>query len=234
MDLAFTLKKIISASIMPLSITLFILFLGLLFLSDNNIKKAKLYISIGFISLILISYQPISNTLLEPLETNYSKLTDIPQGVNHILLLGGNIEKRGWEALRLYYKIENAKIITSGYKGDKKIPEAITTAKLFEELGIPKEDIIIHSKPKDTKEEAIETKKLLGDNPFILVTSGYHMTRAMAIFQKEGLNPIPAPTDIRSEENKYTSIPKGRNLLSTEIALHEYIGIIWAKIKGQI
>ena len=58
MDLAFSLKKIISTAIMPLSITLLILFIGLLFLNDNNIKKAKLFITIGFISLILITYQP--------------------------------------------------------------------------------------------------------------------------------------------------------------------------------
>ena len=109
MDLAFTLKKIISAAIMPLSITLFILFLGLLFLNDNNIKKAKLFIATGFISLIIIAYQPFTNLLFDPLEKEYSTLTEIPSGVTHILLLGGDVNNRGWEALRLYHKIENAK-----------------------------------------------------------------------------------------------------------------------------
>lgn len=234
MDLAFMLKKILSASIMPLSITLLILFIGLLFLNDNNIKKAKLFITTGFILLLLIAYQPFANFLLEPLETKYAKLTTIPPNVTHILLLGGDIDNRGWEALRLYHKIKNAKIITSGYKGEYNIPEAIRTANILQEIGIPKVDIIIHSKPKDTKEEAIEIKKLLDKNPFILVTSAYHMTRAMALFQKEGLNPIAAPTDLKIINTKYASIPKGHNIQKTEIALHEYVGIIWSKIKGQI
>jgi len=234
MDLAFSLKKIISTAIMPLSITLLILFIGLLFLNDNNIKKAKLFITIGFISLILITYQPFSNFLLKPLETNYPKLEEIPKDVTHILLLGGNVNNRGWEALRLYHKIENAKIITSGYPGLYNIPEALRTANIFMNLGIPKEDIIIHSKPKDTKEEAIKVKELLGEKPFILVTSAYHMTRAMALFQKEGLNPIAAPANIKIRESQYASIPTGGNLKNTEIAIHEYLGIIWAKIKGQI
>jgi len=234
MDLAFLLKKLISATLMPLSISLIILFIGLLFLYDKNIKKAKIFITTGFISVILIAYQPFANLLLEPLETNYSKLTVIPKNVNHVLLLGGDVESRGWEALRLYHKIENAKLITSGYEGKYNIPEAIRTSHILQELGIPKEDIIIHSKPKDTKEEAIEIKKLLGKQPFILVTSAYHMTRAMALFQKEGLNPIAAPTDSKVHNTKYTSIPKGHNIQKTEIALHEYIGIIWATIKGQI
>jgi len=234
MDLAFMLKKIISAAIMPLSITLLILFIGLLFLNDNNIKKAKLFITTGFISLIIIAYQPFTNLLLDPLEKKYSTLTEIPSGVTHILLLGGDVNNRGWEALRLYHKIENAKIITSGYRGSYSIPEAQRTANIFMNLGIPKEDIIIHSEPKDTKEEAIKTKKLLGDTPFILVTASYHMKRAMALFQKEGLNPIAAPTNLKIRDNKYTAIPTGGNIKHTEIALHEHLGIIWSKIKGQI
>lgn len=234
MDLAFMLKKIISTAIMPLSITLLILFIGLLFLNDNNIKKAKLFITTGFIALILIAYQPFTNFLLEPLEINHPKLTKIPQGITHILLLGGDVNNRGWEALRLYHKIDNAKIITSGYAGSSKTPEAISTARILQEIGIPKEDIIIHSLPKDTKEEAIETKKLLGDKPFILVTAAHHMTRAMALFQKEGLNPIAAPANMKIRENNYTSIPNGGNIFKTEIALHEYLGLIWSKIKGQI
>ncbi len=234
MDLAFMLKKIISASVMPLSITLLILFIGLLFLYGNNIKKAKLFISTGLVTLVLIAYQPFSNVLLEPLETNYSKLTVIPKDVTHILLLGGDFNNRAWEALRLYNKINNAKIITSGYKGEYKISEAIRSANILQELGIPKIDIIIHDKPKDTKEEAIKTKKLLDENPFILVTSAYHMTRAMALFKKEGLNPIAAPTNILANTKKYASIPKGGNMQNSEIALHEYLGLIWSKIKGQI
>jgi len=234
MDFAFILKKLLSATIMPLSITVCILLIGLIFLDNNKIKKAKIFITIGLISLIIISYQPFSNTLLSPLETNYSKLKVIPQDVSHIVLLGGDFENRGWEVLRLYHKIPNAKIITSGYKSEQKVPEAIRAAQLLESIGIAKENIIIHSKPKDTKEEVLEIKKLLDKQAFILVTSAYHMTRAMALFQKEGLNPIPAPTDMKILENNFISVPKGRNIKHTEIAIHEYLGLIWSKIKGQI
>ena len=234
MDFSFIVKKIVSITIMPLSISLFILFIGLLFLNTNQIKKAKFFLTTGFISLILIAYQPFSNFLLQPLETKYSKLTSLPNNITHILLLGGDLNNRGWEALRLYHNINNVKIITSGYPGGRKIAEAIRTANILQELGIPRKDIIIHAKPKDTKEEAIKTKELLGEKPFILVTSAYHMTRAIAIFKKEGLNPIAAPTDIKAKQTRYFSIPAGHNIKKTEVALHEYFGILWAKIRGQI
>lgn len=234
MDISFIMKKIVSITTMPLSISLLILFIGLLFLNTKNIQKAKLFLTIGFMSLIVIAYQPFSNFLIEPLKNKYSKLIDIPDNVTHILLLGGDLETRGWEVLRLYHKIKDVKIITSGFKGKYDTSEAIRTANIFYNLGVPKNDIIIHDKPKDTKEEAIRTKTLLGTKPFILVTSAYHMPRAMALFRKEGLNPIAAPADIRININKYISIPSGNNMKNTEIALHEYFGLLWAKIRGQI
>jgi uncharacterized SAM-binding protein YcdF (DUF218 family) len=235
MDFAFILKKLISTAFMPLSIFFIILFFGLLFFNKRTFEKSKKIIYFAILILILISYQPISHFLLKPLESNYSKLETVPKDIKYILLLGGDFENRGWEALRLYHHIENAKIITSGYEGNRDIPEAIRTANIFYQLGVPKDDIIIHKETKDTKEEAIKTKELLGLKPFILVTSAYHMPRAMGLFKKEGLNPIASPTDFKTKTSvDYTSIPQGRNLLKTEIALHEYLGLLWAKIKGQI
>ena len=235
MDFAFILKKIISSAVMPLSIFFIILFFGLLFLNKSTLKKSKKIIYFAIFILILISYQPTSQILLKPLESSYGKMQTAPKEIKYILLLGGDVDKRGWEALRLYYQLEDAKIITSGYEGNYALPEATRTAHLFYQLGIPKEDIIIHEKPKDTKEEAIETKKLLGEEPFILVTSAYHMPRAIGLFKKEGLNPLAAPTNFKAETPiNYFSIPKGGHIVNTETALHEYLGLFWAKIKGQI
>lgn len=145
------------------------------------------------------------------------------------------MENRGWEVLRLYHKIKEVKIITSGYAGRGDTPEAIRTANIFYELGIPKENIIVHSEPKDTKEESMKMKQLVGEEPFILVTSAYHMPRAMALFQKEGLNPIAAPSDFKIKYgNDFFSLPNGQDLAKSEIAWHEYLGYLWSKLRGQI
>ncbi len=235
MELGFIIKKFLSAILMPLSLGLLLGFVGLWFLYKNKLKKAKIFLTISFVWIIVISYVPFSNMLLYPLETKYTKLETIPNDVKYILLLGGDRKNRGWEALRLYHKIPNSKIITSGYEGEGKIPEAIRTANILINLGIPKDDIIIHSKPKDTKEEAIKTKELVGSNPFILITSAYHMPRSLALFKKEGLNAIPAPTDYKIKpSDKATSIPSGHYLVKTERAWHEYIGLVWSKLRNQI
>lgn len=217
---------------MPLSLGLTLGFIGLWFLYRENLKKAKIFISASFIFIITISYLPFANLLIAPLEDSYKELTQIPQDVKHILLLGGDKEHRGWEALRLYEKIPDAKIITSGYAGHSRVTEATKTANILLGLGIPREDIIIHNEPKDTKEEALKIKEVLGDEPFILITSAYHMPRAMRYFKKSGLNPIPAPTDYKiKDSDRALSVPSGGNLVKTERALHEYIGMLWQKLR---
>jgi len=235
MEIGFVLKKLISLLMMPLSISIELMIIGIVLLYINKIKLSKVFLISGVISLIIFSTPQFANTLLKPLESQHKTITKIPKDVKYILLLGGDRFNRGWEVLRLYHQIPNAKIITSGYKGNKSTAEAILVAKQLQSSGIPKSDIIIHPNPKDTKEEAIKIKQLLGKQKFILITSASHMPRAYALFKKEGLNPITTPTNFLEIENARGDFaPRSKHLEKTTKAWHEYIGILWAKLRGQI
>ena len=235
MEFGFILKKLISTFIMPLSIGLILGMIGLYFLYKSSFKKAKIFLTISLFWIFIIGYSPFSNQLLHPLESQYQTLQTIPKDIKYILLLGGDMKNRGWEALRLYHLIPNCKIITSGYEGRGKIPEAIKIAKILELSGIPKKDIIINSKPKDTREEALIIKDILGDKKFILITSASHMPRSIAIFNKVGLYPIPAPTAYWIKDtDRALSFTDGYSIYKTERAWHEYVGLLWGKIRGQI
>ncbi|WP_419770386.1 MAG: ElyC/SanA/YdcF family protein [Candidatus Marinarcus sp.] len=233
--MGFTLKKIISLFIMPISIGLILFLYGLLLLFTNSYKKAKVYLFASFVWFFLISFAPFSNALVTPLENFYPAITSENPDVKYILLLGGDFERRGYEALRLYYKMDNIKIITSGYEGANSISEAKVNAQKLLELGVAKENILIQEKPKDTRQEAQEVKNIVNDQPFILVTSALHMPRAMLLFKNEGLNPIAAPTDFISDEKYsfYESIG-AQYALNTQKAIHEYIGIVWSFFKDVI
>jgi uncharacterized SAM-binding protein YcdF (DUF218 family) len=60
----------------------------------------------------------------------------------------------------------------------------------------------------------------------------------MALFQKLGMKPIPAPTDHWVKERKgispYAFFPRADALRKAELAFHEYLGLAWAKLRGQI
>ena len=83
-------------------------------------------------------------------------------------------------------------------------------------------------------QEAIAAKKLIGNKPFILVTSASHMKRALKFFKNEGLDPIPAPTNhLASIKNpNYTGFFSTGSLRKSNIVWHEMLGLLWQKIKG--
>ena len=219
---------------MPLSLGLFLGMIGLFFLFRKSYTKAKVFLSLSFIWIIMIAYNPFANFLSEPLESKYAKLEQIPKEVEYILLLGGDFQARAYEVLRLYNKRKDLKIITSGYEGSFDTSAAILNKKFLVELGIPKNVIIPQSQPRDTKEEVMYTQKIVGDKSFILVTSASHMDRAFKLFKKAGLNPIAAPADLKKYRYSFLSRPSGVNMAQSEKLWHEYIGLIWYKLKGDI
>ena len=229
---SFLLKKFISFLLMPMTLGMGLTLLGLWHLYRNNISKAKYYLLIGIGWIFLISSAFFADFIIAPLEHRYHRLYSIPKSVQYILILGGDKKHRAWEVMRLYHAIPHAKIITSGYSMHDKHSEATKVRTLLIKSGIKKEDILIQERVKDTEEEAQAIRHRLGEKPFILVTSAYHMPRAMKIFEKAGLKPIPAPTDYYTPNNeeKYALL-KGKQLRKVEAAWHEYIGLLWLEIK---
>lgn len=246
----FLFKKIVSAFLLPLPIGLFLLLIAFYFLMRNSYKKAKVFLFLGLSWFVLLSFQPISNAIISPLENSYKALLEIPK-VQYILVLGSGHKTnknlsitsqlgstavvRLNEGIKIYKKLDNAKLIVSGYKGFDKNYHSFMSKKLALDLGIKKENIIKMDKPKDTRQEAIEAKKIIGTNPFILVTSASHMKRSMLLFGKLGLKPIAAPTyHLAKEEKNFSSIFSSENLYKVKVAFHEYLGLIWAYLKGYI
>jgi uncharacterized SAM-binding protein YcdF (DUF218 family) len=106
-------------------------------------------------------------------------------------------------------------------------------------LKIDRNDIILETSSQDTKDEALKIKKVVGSDRFVMVTSASHMPRAMALFQKQGMNPIPAPTDFWVKTSQQgihpgSFYPRADGLRKMERVMHEYLGLVWAKLRGQI
>ena len=235
MEYTFILKKFISLFLMPLNFSLLLFLVGLILLFKKKYKLSKIFLSLSFIFICFFGYSQSANLLLYPLEKQYNTLKIIPKDIKYIVLLGGDKENRAWEVLRLYHNIKNVKIITTGYSSTNKEPEAFKTARLLSSVGIMKSDIIIFPKPKDTYEEAIKIKKFLKKEKFILVTSASHMPRVMKIFKKQNLNPIPSATAywIKDTDKVYTLV-SGYSMYKSQMALHEYVGILWEQLKSKL
>lgn len=248
----FYVQKLISALLMPLSIGLIFAFIGLILLFLNQYTKAKIFIIISISWIFIFSLNSVSDRLLAPLEGKYPKLDNVDNDTKYVLVLGSghttneDLPLTSWlsptainrlaEGVRVYNLLgENKKLIVSGYGGNDKNSHAILQKKLAIEFGIKEENIITFPKPKTTYEEAIRTKEYLGEEKVVLVTSAFHMSRAMALFQKAAVNVTAAPTNhMVTKSDPIVNRPNPNALLKSEIAIHEYIGIIYGKIRGRI
>jgi len=246
------LKKIISTLLMPLPLAVLFLVLALLFLYRKQFTRAKITLIFSLLWIFTFSYEPVADTLLYQIESTYPTLQQAPKKTAYIYLLGGghNDDKnlpitsqvlgegvvRLSEAIRLYQQLDNKpKIIVSGYSGpNSDTPHAVMQNRLAQALGINKDDIVVSPEPQDTEEEAMNAKKIIGDKPFIVVTSAYHMKRAMKWFEKKGLHPLAAPTYHQALKNNtnYTEILSPVALIKSRVVFHEVLGMIWQKIKG--
>lgn len=246
----FVFKKIVSAFLLPIPIGLFLLLLAFFYLMFNSYKKAKIFLFLGLAWFFIFSFQPFSIALLSPLENSHKALIETPK-VNYILVLGSGHKSdeslsitsqvkmvginRLVEGIRHYKNLENVKLIVSGYGATDENSHAFMQEKLAISLGVKQEDIIRLDTTKDTKEEAIETKKIVGNEALILVTSASHMKRSVLLFQKEGLNVIASPTNhLAYEDDSYSSYFSAKNLRNCEMAIHEYLGLIYSYLRNDI
>lgn len=257
----FLLKKIISPLFFPAPLCVETLILGLIILWFTRRQKAgKTIASVGVGMLLIFSHPSISKILLRPLETQYpplvlnsAHLRPEATGLRFIVVLGGGYSSdpripvtsqlgeetmvRLVEGIRLYKELPGSKLILSGGRLFDPVPQAEIMGKVAEAVGVSRQDIILESESKDTEEETQLIQPMVGKNPFILVTSAAFMPRSMALFKKLGMNPFASPTDYLANQTQeidpYSLYPSGVGLLKAERAVHEYLGLAWAKLRGK-
>lgn len=209
----------------------------------NFLLRTLKYSLAGFLLLVItIMYTPLANILPKPLFVE----SDI-QKADVIVVLGSGIYPNGeltWfsllrtlKGMELYKSGYSSKILFSGYAGSRNLEKGYSLAKSMAEIavryGVPKEDILLEDISTRTYENAIETKKIMEKEGFktaLLVTSAVHMYRAKLVFEKAGVNVIPASVfPIEAHIND----PIERLLVFRE-TMREYLGLVMYKMRGWI
>ena len=188
----------------------------------------------------------VGDSLLGPLERQYPALQDglLPK-VGYVVVLGSRYVPRDGipvtaaldadglariaEGVRLARHLGAVRLVVSGGAAAGEAPPALGYAKFAREFGVDDVSLVVLNESRDTHEEARSVAALIGAAPFILVTSAYHMPRAMRLMEGAGAHAIPAPTGQRVDRS-YRGwgdlIPTASGLSKTEHALHEYLGLV--------
>lgn len=210
-------------------------------------RKIAIWLLIFSSAVVYLGAIPlVSNALLGHLERRYAPLQDsaLPS-VEFVVVLGDGYTPhdgvpitaaldedglaRVTEGIRLARRIRGARLVVSGGSPPDLSPPALGYALLAREFGFGDSSLILLDRALDTGAEAKSVFSLLGATPFILITSAYHMPRAMRLMQKAGAHPIPAPTGQRVNESApgglHSVLPTADGLRKTDRALHEYLGL---------
>jgi uncharacterized SAM-binding protein YcdF (DUF218 family) len=253
----FFLKKLISAFLMPLPVCLSIVIIGLVFLWFTKRQKiGKILVTAGTALIFIMSMEIVLDIIISPLDQAYPVYrADKNKPVKFVVVLSGGAGfkngipmntsssyvtlSRLMEGLRVYRCNQGSRIILTGGPVSSRVPFSIIEACFLVQLGIPKEDLILDIKSLDTAEEALNVRKIIKGEQFVLVTSSIHMPRALKLFQKQGMNPTPAPTGFRILSSDlslsdFILIPNSDNLRAIDTAIHEHLGTLWSKMHGQL
>jgi uncharacterized SAM-binding protein YcdF (DUF218 family) len=240
----------------PISLLLFVALIGVLLCFGRRARFGRGLALTAILVLLAAAILPVGMLLIAPLEDRFPlPPPDLPPPEG-IIVLGGAINdpvsqarqetvfdeggERVTEAVVLAKRYPQARIVyTSGSSSftDATSTEALQARKLMSQMGIAPERVTIEDKSRNTDENARFTAAIVHPQPsqrWLIVTSAFHMPRAMGIFEKAGFNPIAYPvafhTQGRWRDDLRVRFEPVRNLRTFEIAVHEWIGLVayWA------
>jgi uncharacterized SAM-binding protein YcdF (DUF218 family) len=217
-------------------------------------------VTVAYLCLILICCPALSRLALGTLEWQFPPLLERPTDAQAIVVLASYVEppNETWprpeldrealyrceEAALIYQQGRPCPVVISGGKPDPDSPGP-TCAKAMRDflvrLGVNAGDTIVEENSRTTYENALETSKLLNErglSKIILVTKATHLPRAVGCFRKLGFEVVPCGCYYQSPEyadsRMQQIIPNPAAVRSIERVCHEWLGVVWYRLRGRI
>lgn len=243
----FGLKKGLTALLLPPGCIIVVLLVLAWWLWRTRRPGAALLTGACALLLWTGSVTPVADFLGRGLEERYP-LPSRPAG-DVIILLGGDIIEgvddlsgrgapspemlsRVVTAVRLQRRLHLPVIVSGGAVLEYRTPEAPIVGRFLTDLGVPARQVILEAKSRDTVENAAFSARICAARGFrhpILVTSAYHLHRAVIAFRKAGLRVEPVPAGfLTAVGQRYAWVhylPNARELARSAAMLREHIGL---------
>jgi uncharacterized SAM-binding protein YcdF (DUF218 family) len=257
-NLFFIVSKLAWGILSPINLIIGLISIATILLWFNKQRAAKILLTFCLLINLPLLLYPVSDLLIFPLENRFQKPSEMPNNIDGIIILGGGEKLKvstSWQhaemgnggdrylaAASLSRHYPNAPIIFSGgsgflrFQGTKR--EAHFATQLLVEHGVGQQRINIESQSRNTYENFLFLKTVLPniEGQYLLVTSAYHMPRAVGIARKQNINVIPYPVDYRSTtaSNRQWDFDLFSHLEVLEPAWREWIGLTVYFLSGKI
>jgi uncharacterized SAM-binding protein YcdF (DUF218 family) len=253
----FSLSKIFWFLVNPGSLFLLLLCLGCGLLWTPWKRAGRALLSFVVVIGLAAGTLPLGDSLFSVLEDRFPIVEELPDDIHGIVVLGGLSSPpltvaRGQVALNgaverltefsaLAKRYKDAKLVFSGGSGDllnQKHKEAITLSPVFDLLGVDKERLLLEDQSRNTFENAVFSKRIAAPasgEKWLLITSAFHMPRAVGCFRKAGWDVVPYPVDFSTKPEPFFSLSFNlvRGLGRLSGALHEWLGLVFYRLSGR-
>ena len=244
--------KLLYAWLLPPGI--FLLALLAVYCFGRKTKNARGLVLV-FALIYLLSIQVVSDRLVKPLEDWYDQpALSALQDAQAIVILGGgsyegvpdfdgagqNSESstvRLATGLRLHWALHLPIVFSGGHLFDDEVKEASLAYRFLRACGVEDRYLIREDRSRNTAENAKYVKQIYQQQHFkkvILVTSAFHMPRSVALFQREGMDVIPYPTDYKTDKklrlDAFAFTPSADCVYHNALAIKEYLGLLAVKM----
>lgn len=245
----FVLSQLMSAITQP--VFWLAMWWGVALLVISRWRRAALgMLWLGLTVLGLLGFEALPHAFLRPLENRYPvpSAAVVEQHVGLVVLGGATQHPRSYQAhaqvplgeaaermsvpvglLRQHPKLA---LVFSGGEG-RLLVTGVTEAELarvfYQEQGVDLARVTLEAGSRNTRENARQVAALLGARcqaPWLLVTSAWHMPRAVAEFESVGCRVTPYPVDFRTGvSTAWSDYALARSLVQWQTALHEWLGL---------
>ncbi len=253
----FPLSKVAYFLATPSNLFIFTILAGLLIAAVTRLRRTGTGLAaIGALGLAAGGLGPLSELALLPLEQRFAPYpADGPEPTG-IILLGGGIEAGLSEARRqvvvndagerpiylaeLARRFPKARLIFTGGSGSigGGIAEADIVSRQADVIGVPRTRLILENRSRNTHENAAFSAALVQPKPgerWLLVTSAWHMPRAVGCFRQAGFTVDAFPVDYRTrgwgDATRFNGFAS-EGLLQLDLAVKEWIGLVVYRWSG--
>ena len=223
-------------------------------------RRAGRWLAIAcLLAVLAVGDGPGGALLIAPLENRFPLPSANLAAPSGIIVLGGAIDdaisrargqttfdqagERLTETVVLARRYPSARIIFTG--GSNSLlghpsSEAEEARGLFVAMGVDSQRITLETRSRNTDENARFTAAMIhpqAGQTWLIVTSAYHMPRAMGLFRKAGFDAVAYPTNFyttggRRDWRPQADLPHG--LAMFDLAVHEWVGLIAYRLTGRI
>ena len=248
--MSFTASKVFWLLVQPGNFLVGLLAIGLLLVWIGWRRTGFWLAGLAALAFVAIPVLPVGAWLLAPLENRFPSIAEPPERVDGIIVLGGSFrltltEDRGQVALNetaeritgviaLARRYPEARVVFTGGNASLvpgRLTESDAAARLFAELGLDPARVEFEKRSRNTFENAVYSRDLVKPRrteTWLLVTSAYHMPRAVGVFETVGWRVLPYPVDYRTTRSNGVVFGGGLTggLVNTGFAVHEWLGLL--------